>query len=95
MLERHFSNKPLRNDRSAAGIAERESFSLKMQSKSKALYGLYFPHLTKSFTFVLWRVKRGRLKLTLQYILYFAAFINLISLDLKNVFISKCSNKIN
>lgn len=45
MLERHFSNKPQRNDRSAAGIAERESFSLKMQSKSKALDGLYFPIL--------------------------------------------------
>lgn len=94
MLEHRFSNKPMRNDKSVAGIAERESFSLKLQSKSKALYGFYFPHLTKSFTFVLWRVKRS-LKLTLQYILYFAEFINLISLDFKNVFIRKCSNKIN
>lgn len=57
VLERRFSNKLLRNDRSAAGIAERESFFLKMRSRLKALYGHYFPHLIKSFTSVLGRAK--------------------------------------
>lgn len=50
MLERHFSNKPLRNDRSAAGIAERESFSLKMLSVV-AIVWVLFSSLNKEFHF--------------------------------------------